>query len=154
VTPARGEARPRRAEPPETALTRPFWNATRERRLLLQWCTRCNVPIHYPRECCPRCLHSELEWRPASGRGEVYAVSVMHRAGNPLMQDRVPYAVALVDLEEGVRFMSNIVGCAPSEVRVGMPVSVTWEELSDGRQLPLFAPVGTQPSTASADAAR
>lgn len=58
-----------------------------------------------------------------------------------MMGDRVPYAVALVDLEEGARMMSNIVGCEPSEVRVGMPVVITWEELSDGRHLPLFEPL-------------
>jgi hypothetical protein len=132
--------RPRRIEPPETPLTAPFWKATRERQFVLQWCIRCEVPIHYPRELCPSCLQGELEWRPASGRGEVYAVTVMHRPANPLMADRVPYTVALVDLEEGVRFMSNIVGCPASEVRVGMPVSITWEPLSDGRALPLFEP--------------
>jgi uncharacterized OB-fold protein len=137
VVPARS-GKPRRIEPPETELTRPFWEATREGRFVLQWCKPCGRPVHYPRECCPRCLHSELEWRPASGRGEVYAVSVMHRTGNPLMQDRVPYTVALVDLEEGVRFMTNIVNCPPSQVKVGMPVSLTWEKLSDGRALPLF----------------
>jgi uncharacterized OB-fold protein len=136
-------------EPPETSLTRPFWDATREHRFVLQWCKRCEVPIHYPREACPRCLHADLDWRPASGRGEVYAVSVMHRAGNPLMQDRVPYAVALIDLEEGVRFMSNVVGCPPSQVKVGMPVSITWEALSDGRALPLFEPA-ERPASARA----
>jgi uncharacterized OB-fold protein len=148
VTPVR--SKPRRIEPPETELTRPFWDATREGRFILQWCKPCGLPVHYPRECCPRCLQCELEWRPASGRGEVYAVSVMHRAGNPLMQDRVPYAVALVDLEEGVRFMTNIVNCPPSSVKVGMPVSLTWEKLSDGRALPLFELRGGAGSEVSA----
>src|SRR5207247_1661829 len=96
-----------RLEPPTTETTAPFWDATRERRFLLQWCTACEAPVFYPRDVCPRCLGTALDWREASGRGTVYAVSVQHRAANPTMSERVPYAVALVDLEEGVRIMSN-----------------------------------------------
>ena len=128
----------KRIEPPETELTRPFWEASREGKLVLQWCRPCDAVVHYPRECCPKCLASDLEWRESSGRGEVYAFSVMHRAANPLM--KVPYVVALVDLPEGARLMTNIVGCAPSEVAVGMPVELEWEALSDGRAVPLFRP--------------
>ncbi|MCZ6464253.1 MAG: Zn-ribbon domain-containing OB-fold protein [Proteobacteria bacterium] len=129
-----------RVEPPVSPISKPFWDATRERRLVLQWCRDCDAPVHYPREACPRCLSASLEWRAASGRGEVYAVSIMHRPGNPGMADRVPYTVALVDLDEGARLMTNVVGCKPSDVRVGMRVAVTWEPLRDGRALPLFEP--------------
>lgn len=129
-----------RFEPQSSSLTQPYWDATRERRLLLQWCVSCDVPVHYPREVCPGCLGEDLSWREASGAGEVYAFGVHHQAAHPLMEDRVPYVVALVDLAEGARLMSNIVGCEPADVRVGMPVQVTWEALSDGRHLPLFEP--------------
>lgn len=128
-----------RVEPPVTETTQPFWDATRDRRLLLQWCTACDAPIFYPRQVCPACFGDALEWRPASGDGTVYAVSVQHRPGNPTMADVVPYAVALVDLAEGVRLMTNVVGTDPDAVRVGQAVTVTWEPLSDGRHLPLFA---------------
>lgn len=134
-----------RFEPPVSDAARPFWDATRERRLLLQWCRACDAPVHYPREACPRCLGDALDWREASGRGEVYAVSVMHRPGHPGLRDRVPYAVALVDLEEGARLMTNVVGCPPDAVRPGLAVRVTWEPLSDGRALPLFEPAGGAP---------
>ena len=70
----------------------------------------------------------------------MYAFTVNHVAGNPAMEDRVPYVVALVDLEEGARMMTNVVGCAPAEVRVGMAVEVGWEDLSDGRALPVCSP--------------
>jgi hypothetical protein len=70
----------------------------------------------------------------------VYAVTVEHRPQDPRLRDRAPYAVALVDLKEGVRVMTNVVGCDPNVVAAGMAVSVTWEELSDGRNLPLFEP--------------
>ena len=131
-----------RAEPPISELAKPFWDATRERRLVLQRCRPCDRAIHYPREACPRCLGRDLEWRAASGRGVVHAFTVNHVAGNPAMEDRVPYVVALVDLDEGVRIMTNVVGCTPASVRVGMPVEVAWEGLSDGRALPVFSPRG------------
>lgn len=128
-----------RFEPPASEHAKPFWDATRDRRLLLQYCREDEKPVHYPREVCPRCLGTELEWRRASGRGTVYAFTVNHVPGTASGHSP-PYVVALVDLEEGVRLMTNIVGCAPSDVRVGMGVAVTWEPLADGRALPLFSP--------------
>lgn len=133
--------RRRPIEPPVTELTEPFWAATRERRLLVQWCVSCEQPVWFPREVCPWCLDNALEWREASGRGVVYAFLVEHRPNLPEVFGDSPYVVALVDLSEGVRLMSNIVGCRPDTVDVGLPVQVTWESLSDGRNLPLFEPV-------------
>jgi uncharacterized protein len=130
-----------RIEPPVSDTSHGFWDATRQRQLVLQFCNSCGKAIHYPRAICPHCHSTDLKFRPASGRGLVYAFSVMHRPGNPTMQARVPYVVALIDLEEGARLMSNVVGCDPSEVKVALPVQVTWEELSDGRALPLFEPI-------------
>jgi uncharacterized protein len=136
------QARPTRFEPPVTPTTEPFWEATREERFLLQWCTDCGQPVFYPREVCPACLGSSLEWRPSSGRGEVYAVTVEYKPQNPMMAAMAPYAVALIDLEDGVRLLSNVVGCPAEDVRVGMAVEVAWEPLSDGRNLPQFQPAG------------
>jgi uncharacterized protein len=136
-------AAPRRMEPPISDVTEPFWAATRRKEFLLQWCLSCEQPVFYPREVCPRCWGSALEWRPASGEGRVYAVSVQHRPAMPMpaFMDG-PYAVALVELAEGPRVMSNIVGCPPEDVVVGMPVSLTWEPLTDGRHLPQFELAG------------
>lgn len=131
---------PKRFEPPVSPVAEPFWEATREKKLLLQWCTACGHAIYYPREACPTCLGRDLEWRESPGRGRVYTYTVEYRPQNPNMP--APYTVALVELEEGVRVMTNVVGCPPEEVLVDMPVTVTWEELSDGRHLPLFAPAG------------
>ncbi|HZU74672.1 MAG TPA: Zn-ribbon domain-containing OB-fold protein [Acidimicrobiales bacterium] len=131
------ERRPTRMEPPVTPTTEPFWDATRRGELVLQWCRNCQVPVFYPREVCPGCLGDGLEWRPATGKGRIYTFTVEHRP-NPVLGDR--YVVALVDLEEGARVMSNVVNCPPDKVEVGMAVRVTWEELSDGRRLPLFEP--------------
>jgi uncharacterized OB-fold protein len=131
-----------RTEPPVSEASIPFWEATRRRQLVLQWCVRCDQPIHYPREVCPSCLSEDLEWREASGKGEVHAFTILREPADPAMADKVPYVVALIDLAEGARLMSNVVGCEPEAVTVGLPVRVTWEELSDGRALPLFTPRG------------
>ncbi len=134
------KTRPRRVEPPVTDTTEPFWDATRDERLLVQWCDDCDEAIFYPREVCPSCLGTELSWRESAGAATVYAVSVQHRPGNPFMADRVPYAVALVDLDDGIRMMTNVVDCDPDTVTIGQRVEVCWEPLSDGRNLPLFRP--------------
>ncbi len=129
-----------RPEPPESVVSKPFWDATREGRLLVQWCVDCDRAVFYPRVVCPQCLGERLEWREASGLARVYAVTVEYRPQDPRLASRAPYAVALVDLDEGARMMTNIVDCKPEAVVVGMRVAVTWEELSDGRRLPVFAP--------------
>ena len=129
-----------RMEPPIGDESQPFWDATREQVLRLPWCTDCERAIFYPRSFCPTCLGSAIEWRDASGRGTVYAVTVESRPQNPGMAAMAPYAVALVDLEEGVRMLTNIVGTPADEVTIGQPVTMAWEPLSDGRHLPVFVP--------------
>lgn len=125
-------------DPPVSESGAPFWEATCERRLVLPWCVTCEAPFWFPRELCPRCLGVDIEWRPASGSGAVHAVSVQHRPGPARDPAAGPYAVALIDLAEGVRIMSNVVGCPPDQVAVGMAVRVGWHPLSDGRNLPQF----------------
>jgi uncharacterized OB-fold protein len=136
-------------EPPETPESKPFWDATRDERLVLPYCTTCGAYFWYPRPACPTCLDEAVEWRPAAGTGSVYAVSVQHKAGMGRDPSEGPYAVALVDLTEGVRILSNVVGpsgrgsgevWAPDDVAVGDAVRVVWQELSDQRRLPLFTP--------------
>jgi uncharacterized OB-fold protein len=132
-----------RFEPKESVGGQPFWAGTRDGKFLVPWCTSCGEPHWYPREVCPHCLSTELEWREAAGTGTVYAVSVMPKPGNPMMAGREPYAVALVDLDEGVRMMSEVVGGDPWTVAVGDAVTLQWEPLSDGRQLPVWQRAGT-----------
>jgi uncharacterized OB-fold protein len=152
--PVRSEpAVPTRFEPPIGDESGPFWEATREGRLLVQWCARCDRGVFYPRAFCPYCagmgwaeVGGPLEWREASGRATVHAAVVEHRPelAGATFADGAPFCIALVDLEEGVRMMTNIVGCPPDDVRSGMAVTVTWEPLSDGRQLALFRPAGEE----------
>jgi uncharacterized OB-fold protein len=134
------DSSPMRPQPPESPAAGPFWAATREKRFLYQWCNACGAPVFYPRENCPGCLGTDLEWREASGKGTVYTFSNVHRPQMPNFILPAPYTVALVELAEGPRIMTNVVGCDPDEVSVGMAVQLTWEPLDDGRNLPLFEP--------------
>ena len=140
---------PTRLEPPVGPESAPFWDATREGSLLVQWCTTCDRGVFYPRSFCPHCGASgdTLEWRRATGRATVYAAVVEHRpdAAGARFSAGEPYCVALVDLDEGVRMLTDVVGCPPGDVHSGMGVTVTWEPLSDGRQLALFRPEGGAP---------
>lgn len=134
------EPTPGRFEPPMSEAGEPFWAATRQRRLVLPWCPACERPHWFPRDVCPHCLGPDLDWREASGRGVVHAWSVMPKPAMPVLAARVPYVVALVDLAEGVRMMSNVVGSDLDDVRVGLPVVADWEPLTDGRHLVVFRP--------------
>jgi uncharacterized OB-fold protein len=134
------QAEAQRMEPPISHTAEPYWDATREERLVLQYCGDCGRAIWFPRALCPFCSSTNLQWQQASGRGTVYAVSVQYRPGTPQMKDRVPYAVALVDLEEGVRMLTNVVGCDAEDVVVGQTVRACWEPLTDGRNLLVFEP--------------
>jgi uncharacterized protein len=124
----------------ESEEAKPFWEGTRSRTFLLPWCTVCEKAFWYPRAACPGCLSAEIEWRPASGLGAVYAFSVQYNPALPEFKDQVPYVVALVELDEGVRLMTNIVGIDPGEVAVGQRVALTWEPVDDGRAIAVFAP--------------
>lgn len=138
-----------RLEPPDDPDLVAFWDGTRGQKLLIPTCRSCDKAFWYPRPTCPHCLSADIDWRPTSGTGEVAAVSVMYRPANPMMVDKVPYAVVLVDLDAAggsgdtrVRLMSNMVEIDANDVRVGMRVEVVWEALTDGRHLWLFKPGG------------
>ena len=128
-----------RIEPPVTPLAEPYWEATRREELVAQRCGSCDGFVWYPREACPHCLSADLRWEPLAGTGTIYTFNVMRKPGNPMMGDEVPYVVGLVDLDEGIRMTTNIVGADPSSLRCDQRVAVDWsEELSDGRRLPVF----------------
>ncbi len=118
----------------------PFWEATKEKKLMYQYCTATDKPVFYPRQISPYSLKETLEWRESSGKGEVYAVTVVHKPTMPMYMPKVPYAVAIVELDEGYRMMSEIVNADVEKVKVGDRVKVTWEELSGGKNYPVFEP--------------
>jgi uncharacterized OB-fold protein len=95
---------------------------------------------HRPRALCVTCLSEDIEHFLASGRGSVYTYTVTHQNHAPAFQEALPYVLAYVELEEGVRMLTNIVGCAPGKVRIGMPVRVDYADLEDELAVPRFRP--------------
>jgi uncharacterized protein len=116
-----------------TPETQAYWDAAAEERLLLKHCGTCGRSHYPPRSHCPLCFAEHTDWVQASGRAEVYSFSVANRAAPP-------YVVAYVRLEEGPMMLTNITGCAPSEVRVGLPVQVTFALDAEDRMRPYFTP--------------
>jgi uncharacterized OB-fold protein len=125
--------------PEPSEVSAPFWEATRQKQLVIQYCAVCREWVWYPRAFCPACLSPNLAWRAVSGKGSVYAISVHRRAISPEFKDRTPYAVALVELTEGVRMLSGLLGPGATEAEVGAEVVLAWERIEDGRHLPYFA---------------
>lgn len=109
-------------------LDAPFWEGVRNGRLLLQSCNDCAARRFTPSLLCPRCHSRATTWVESSGRGTVYSFTVVRRAPTPAYEPRVPYAVAQVELEEGVRITSTLAD--PEGVHVGMAVRVVFEEVA------------------------
>lgn len=120
--------------------TQAFWEATRDKTLRYQRCDACETVVFYPRRHCTGCVGGTLSWHTASGRGTIYSFSVVRQSYHPFFRTRVPYAVAWIDLEEGPRMLSNVVGVDdPGTLSVGQPVVVDWEEHEE-LNIPLFRP--------------
>jgi uncharacterized OB-fold protein len=120
--------------------TRTWWDAAAERRLLIVRCAACGEAHYYPRPFCPRCGAEEVAWEEASGHATLYTWSVVHQNDLPPFRDKVPYVAAVVDLAEGPRMMTNVVGAEPSSLQVGMALRVDFEELDEGFHIPVFRP--------------
>ena len=120
--------------------TQAFWQATKEKRLIYQQCADSGTVVFYPRRHCPGSLGSNLVWKESAGEGTVYTYSIVRQSYHPFFRSMVPYAVAWIDLDEGPRLVSNVVGVEdPSSVRIGMRVKVRWEE-HEALCVPLFEP--------------
>jgi uncharacterized OB-fold protein len=114
----------------------PFFDAAKRHELVVQRCTQC-----FPaREICSTCLSRAAQWVPVSGAGEIFSYNVMHQVYHPGFADEVPYAVVVVKLREGAKMTSNLVGVAPRDIKIGMPVTVVFEDITDEVTLPKFAP--------------
>ncbi|MGQ0700193.1 MAG: Zn-ribbon domain-containing OB-fold protein [Panacagrimonas sp.] len=120
--------------------SQPYWNAAREGRLLIKRCADCGKAHHYPRELCPHCHSDRVTWEQASGKGTVYTYTVARRPAGPAFKADTPYVVALVELAEGPRMMTNLVSVDLERVRIGLPVQVRFEAISDEISLPKFMP--------------
>jgi uncharacterized OB-fold protein len=131
----------RRVVPIPTPETKPFWQGTRAGELRLQRCDACAHVYFPPRPFCPKCAGRAVSWFAASGRGILYSYVIHHR---PVPGFTPPYSIAVVQLDEGPRMMTNIVDCpqTPEALQLDMRVEVTFTSLSDEISLPQFRPAG------------
>lgn len=121
--------------------TEPFWAATRDHALRYQVCADCDGVVFYPRRHCTHCLGGTLSWRTSKGEGTLYTFSVVRRSGHPFFKERTPYVIAWVDLDEGFRMLSNIVGVEDLDrLQIGQRLRVDWED-HPSLALPLFRPL-------------
>jgi hypothetical protein len=123
-------------------VNRPFWDGCRRGELLLQRCSHCER-LRYPAAVvCPQCLSAEAQWQAMSGGGKVFSFVVFHRAYHPAWEGKVPYNVALIELDEGPIVLSNVVGVDNAALEVGLPVQVAFETVDDSLAIPVFKPAG------------
>lgn len=124
--------------PTPTPDTVPYWDAAKEGRLVIQYCRACERHYFYPRDHCPDCGSADVEWREASGRGRLASYVINHRPMPPT-EDGAPLVIALVELAEGVRLLSNIVGTPadPDALPLDAAVTVGFQQRGEWK-LPVF----------------
>ena len=132
---------PARPAPIPDEMSAPFFQGAREGKLMLQHCAGCAAWSFPVRERCPHCFAAKLTWRQASGRGSLYTFTIMHQIMNPGFASAVPYNVAQIDLEEGVRMISNVVGIDNRALTPGMKLQAVFEEVGENVSIPKFRPI-------------
>ena len=128
-----------RPAPIQLNFSKPFWDGAKDKKLMLQFCPKSRKYQFYPRPVSVYTGSSELEWREASGKGRIYSFSLSYKAPPPF-KDAKPYVVASVELEEGVRILTNIINCDPKALKIDMPVRLAWV-LAGTSNYPVFEPV-------------
>jgi uncharacterized OB-fold protein len=126
--------------PIPTPASEPFWDALTDERICLQRCDACGRWVHYPRRRCPHCLSDRLSWQPARAEGSVYTFTVARQPSTPLFADEVPQVIAIVELDDGPRVTTTLVGVSPDDVTVGMRVAAVFDHGDDGVTLLRFRP--------------
>jgi hypothetical protein len=126
--------------PVPTPESQPFWDGCARHELLIQRCHACGQSWFPPANVCQHCWNPDFAWTEASGDGELFSFTVYRRAYSPELAGQLPYVVGIVELAEGPRLVTNIVGCGPEQLRVGMPVRVTFRDLAGGTSLHAFRP--------------
>lgn len=121
----------------------PYWGALKDHRLVLKTCRSCTRAHFYPRALCPHCHSDDLHWVEASGLATIYSYTIARKAAGPFKPD-TPYVVAVVDLAEGPRLMTNIIVDDVETVRIGQAVVIAFEDITDEITLPKFRPAADQ----------
>lgn len=127
--------------PQPTPETQPFWDGARDGKLMIQFCNQCQKSYFYPRPYCPFCMSEDTEWRQASGKATLHTYLINHRPP-PGFEADAPYAIAIVQLDEGPRMMTNLVDVeqTPEALTIDMPLEVAFEQANEQITLPKFRP--------------
>ena len=126
--------------PTNPELSEPFWEAAKRHELVIPRCKRCSNLHFYPRELCPICLSSDLEWVPVSGRGRVYSFTVVYQPANRAFVEETPYVYAMIQLDEGPRMISNVIETPSEQVKVDMAVVAVFDDVTPEVTLVKFKP--------------
>ena len=134
---------PQKPLPKATPETEPFWEGCKQGKLTLPRCRDCNQLHYYPRAVCPFCWSRNLIWEDLSGKGKLYSYVISHRPA-PGFQEETPYAIAVVELDEGPRMMTNLTGVdqTPEALVLDMPMEITFEEVTEEVTMFKFRPAG------------
>jgi len=119
-----------------------YWEMAKAHELWLRKCNKCDEHYFYPRNICPQCYSDDVVWTKASGRAVLHAYSIVERGPTPAFREMVPYVAAVVELEEGPRMPTNLTDLIIDEehIKIGMPLQVTFEDVTDEISLPKFRP--------------
>jgi uncharacterized OB-fold protein len=128
--------------PVPTDLTRPYWENAQHGKLVVQRCRNCAGSWHPPLPRCPHCHSTDVGWHEVAGTGTVYTYTVVRHATHVALAGRIPYVIAIVELTEGPRIVTGIIGCDPQDVRAGMAVQVRFDAVTGDVALPYFEPAG------------
>ena len=120
--------------------SKPFWEAAKRHELVMPRCKLCDRLFFYPREACPRCLKTDIDWVQVSGMGRLHTFTVIHQPVHPAFQQDVPYIYAMVQLDEGPRMISNLVDCRPEDAQVDMRVTAVFDDVTPDWTLVKFKP--------------
>ena len=124
------------------AVSAPYWEAAKRQEFVMQRCDDCARLRFPPTTSCWSCLSPNTTWAALSGRGTVWSYILMHQLYYPAFADELPYSVAVIETEEGVRLISNLVEVAREDIEIGMAVEVVFEDVTDEFALPKFRPAG------------
>ena len=117
--------------PLATPTSQPFWDALNDERVMIQRCDDCDAWVFYPRSHCSGCLSDQLSWQAVSGAGVLYTFTVSHQPTSPHFADEVPQLLAVVELDEGVRLTTTLVGVAVADIEIGMRVQPVFDHVDE-----------------------